>query len=1077
MRNFTKFLALVLAMLMVSACAVSAAYVDQKAVDASDYAEAIAVISDLGIMQGAGDDKFNPDGTLMRVEAAVIAAKLFAGLDGQKSEWAAETCSFVDVTAKWSFAYINYVSQKGVMDGTGDGKFNPDGTLTIAEAITLAVKAAGLKAEVVKLDELGKPAYWATNWIAVADEYKITDDIEVWNYDAVCTRAMMAQIAFNLLFTVEDPDGVGTEYIAPKDLASGFGYTTLEAYTINSVKDGKVTLVKGDVSRAINLTHFEEALDAAGIELSATELKNCKVDVVYSTVSNAIIEVVLLTDVKAFTSAEAKIAYANDGKTKLKIDEITYTISATPDAAAKDDNNVIGGIVEGTNNIAITLKPWNAAADVDVTTTKTAIPTYYKAFAYDDDKDEDFDRLVIYEYAIATKVEAQSAAKIDGVDGTLVDKFTVLGKDAWTNNNTTNANALNYGDFAIDKYRATPFLFNVVNNTDTGKYDISVLETAATASGILTAISTNGTTKSITVGEPYTFADAKAVAPAAALLEQNVEFYTLEGKYVGLTTAGATANISDKKVIIDNVTIDADGNAVVSGYEAYSLATAKYVLNGYATRVMVTAKATAQVKDTTKSTASKPVYTSWVTYNNGAIILEEGKVATIKVTSTGNYVASTAAMEFTGTEKNVNDTISVKGSYLYYGAGTNAVATKVVASPAILMENEFNTAKDDKDYGYITYKVMNGTLAETAVTGYSYKENNDKAYTFIYIDNTNYTADESIKGLAEGQYIAYVYGDSTADTYEGATYNAVNLLTGDKVEVLFTTGEDTADYYIVDKDNKIVAATDALTAGAATADDTSDDVYGNKWIGNYKAAITYSGMIGSLKAKVLTKTDASTSVDQTVSDETAFGIDKITIYDTGIIDEGGKVLKMSADDVSKLLNNGKTTMFNDATETDKNKHYYKADIYAVAGQIVIVLKGDVKEVAFSETTQYVLTTDLSTAKVKVVVGGTATAPSMTANKALYKQTWKNFGSTVATEETKYVWKDAEYTFTGAITVAGKVTSLEALYALPGTLYINETPETVAGTTVIDADVIVNYNGLYINVKEYVSTPAPATTTP
>ena len=64
MRNFKKFLALVLAMLMVSACAVSvSAYADQAAIDATGYADAVAVLSDLGVIKGDGEN-FRPEGTL-----------------------------------------------------------------------------------------------------------------------------------------------------------------------------------------------------------------------------------------------------------------------------------------------------------------------------------------------------------------------------------------------------------------------------------------------------------------------------------------------------------------------------------------------------------------------------------------------------------------------------------------------------------------------------------------------------------------------------------------------------------------------------------------------------------------------------------------------------------------------------------------------------------------------------------------------------------------------------------------------------------------------------------------------------
>ena len=215
MRNFKKFLALVLAMLMVSACAVSVAAFDDVA-DTDDYVKAVELLADLGVIKGRNDgtNNFYPNDTLTREEAAVIAAKLKAGADGQKIEWTSATSSFVDVDpAHWGNAYINYVSQRGIMDGIGGGKFNPDATLSLAEAIVIAVKTAGLQGEVAALNEsLGTPSYWGTHWIAVAGGmrvansmnpvYDLTAGVPLFDYNVPCSRATFAKIAHNLFTKV-----------------------------------------------------------------------------------------------------------------------------------------------------------------------------------------------------------------------------------------------------------------------------------------------------------------------------------------------------------------------------------------------------------------------------------------------------------------------------------------------------------------------------------------------------------------------------------------------------------------------------------------------------------------------------------------------------------------------------------------------------------------------------------------------------------------------------------------------------------------------------------------------------------
>ena len=51
------------------------------------------------------------------------------------------TGSFADVPAgAWYAPYVNAAAQAGLMEGTGDGRFNPNGTLSIAEVVTLAAR-------------------------------------------------------------------------------------------------------------------------------------------------------------------------------------------------------------------------------------------------------------------------------------------------------------------------------------------------------------------------------------------------------------------------------------------------------------------------------------------------------------------------------------------------------------------------------------------------------------------------------------------------------------------------------------------------------------------------------------------------------------------------------------------------------------------------------------------------------------------------------------------------------------------------------------------------------------------------
>ena len=237
MRNFKKFLALVLAMLMVSACAVSVAAFDDVA-DTDDYAKAVELLADLGVIKGRNDgtNNFYPNDTLTREEAAVIAAKILAG--AKAVEWTAATTRFTDVLEEWSFAFINYVDEENVMIGNDNGEFEPKEKLQIDQAIKIALAIADTKAAFnASVEQAKNPTMaWWTFYVQAANEIGLTDDIgAIRNYQANCSRGMFAQLIYNA-FNLEDKDGN-----AVNDLAENFGYGSVEEVYVALENDGSTS--------------------------------------------------------------------------------------------------------------------------------------------------------------------------------------------------------------------------------------------------------------------------------------------------------------------------------------------------------------------------------------------------------------------------------------------------------------------------------------------------------------------------------------------------------------------------------------------------------------------------------------------------------------------------------------------------------------------------------------------------------------------------------------------------------------------------------------------------------------------
>ena len=103
--------------------------------DTSSYV-ALAVDA-LGIMSGVGNNKFNPNGTLTRAEAAAIANRL-ARLTGLNTSGYYH--NFSDTYRHWSDPELGWPATANIIKGKDNWRFDPDGTLTVEQAIVIAYR-------------------------------------------------------------------------------------------------------------------------------------------------------------------------------------------------------------------------------------------------------------------------------------------------------------------------------------------------------------------------------------------------------------------------------------------------------------------------------------------------------------------------------------------------------------------------------------------------------------------------------------------------------------------------------------------------------------------------------------------------------------------------------------------------------------------------------------------------------------------------------------------------------------------------------------------------------------------------
>ncbi len=201
MRNLKKFLALVLAMMMVmslmltvNAAKTPAEFSDSSKVN-STYAEAVNVLSALGVVKG--DDRgFRPQETITRAEVAAMLYRI-AHNDADESQVAIykDYGKFPDVPSdKWYAGAVNYCANSEYIKGYSDGTFGAWRDITGYEvlAMTLRVLGYGQNGE-----------FEGSGWMVQTARYArvagLTDRIKEGTLGAPATREMVAEIMFQAL--------------------------------------------------------------------------------------------------------------------------------------------------------------------------------------------------------------------------------------------------------------------------------------------------------------------------------------------------------------------------------------------------------------------------------------------------------------------------------------------------------------------------------------------------------------------------------------------------------------------------------------------------------------------------------------------------------------------------------------------------------------------------------------------------------------------------------------------------------------------------------------------------------------
>lgn len=200
MKNFRKVLALVLVVATIfsfTAMASAAGYKDAADVS-STYAQAVDVLSAVGVLNGYEDGTFKPTSDISREEMAKMIAVL-ANAGDDVSKLYATACTFADVAKdRWSASYVAYCAKTGIVAGRSATTFDPYGKVTGLETAKMLLVVLGFSAE----EQGYVGADWKINVLRDAKNIGLLNGFEAgYDVDAAISRQEAAHMMLNALLT------------------------------------------------------------------------------------------------------------------------------------------------------------------------------------------------------------------------------------------------------------------------------------------------------------------------------------------------------------------------------------------------------------------------------------------------------------------------------------------------------------------------------------------------------------------------------------------------------------------------------------------------------------------------------------------------------------------------------------------------------------------------------------------------------------------------------------------------------------------------------------------------------------
>ena len=267
MRNLKKFLALVLATMMLLSVAVISTSAAKKDYDYSDAAERLAALQ---VMKGNENGDLMLDSEVTRYQAALFFVQALTG-ETETATWqTTKNSAYFSDVVDYGTA-IDYAYGINIVKGRGNGIYGYNDAIMYQDMLVMAVRALGYETA-----DMSYPY----GYILAAQKLGLTENVEKTDYKAALTRGETAQIIWDMLDTkVAVIDPITDKLLYPNETGLTDALVTAAGVEV----DERLTLMEESelvIDKVISyVTEFVEAEDDDEVDVVVVESEFGSVEV------------------------------------------------------------------------------------------------------------------------------------------------------------------------------------------------------------------------------------------------------------------------------------------------------------------------------------------------------------------------------------------------------------------------------------------------------------------------------------------------------------------------------------------------------------------------------------------------------------------------------------------------------------------------------------------------------------------------------------------------------------------------------------------------------------------------------